>query len=431
MRELLEHIMEAGIFKPAPKEEIEKRKAAKVAARKKKEDAWERENGHPPDICPHCSANLREEGVDEYGTSTWSGHRYYDYDTNTWDEFSEDTEDSNYETDGFTCPACGEDLEHEEDFDHYELQESVLNEAEDIFKPVPKEELDVRKEAARKAEEIRKAEVFKRKQEASKTFPKEWMVRALTINHPFMKPDGSYSSWEDSHTGMIEWWKNNRQWKDRGIKKIDTYWDRIIFTFDEPLRHSKAVRLVREFLTDWSEKPQTVGKVAPVVDDAVFIMREGSNYDGHRVYYREDTGRVTKVAGEDIRVRFHHHGNANIKLSMLKYDPEDNSWKMQETPEFVALMTQKKGLPVAGASATIKMPKADWVTNRHHGGVTKTQGGTVVSVDGENVTVKYRKPKKDYMDPENPEKTITIPLKDLEYDWYGKEWIHKAVTGQE
>jgi hypothetical protein len=397
---------EADVFKPASKKEMAGRTAQAAARRDKKDKEWTKAHGHPPDTCPNCKANLRDNGVEEYGSVGWScvntyvdGYWSNEGDTDYWD----------YETFGYRCPECEHELNQGEDFDIDDLRESKVNEEEDVFKPADQAELHGRHERA-----------YLQKKKAFQEFAKDWMVSALTISHPLRRQGVDV---DDYNTGMYEWWKNNR-WDKRGISKVDADWNGVTFYFDGPIKHSKAVRLVRAFIEDWAYKPASENKVL-AVDDAVFLDRLA----GER-WHRGDSGRVTKIDGNNVRVRFHSHGNADLTVDQLTYDAESNSWDVSSTPEFQKMMTQKKGVPKAGARIYFNLPKSEWITHRGYGGnnqVTKTDSGQIMSVEDSTVTVEYHPPKSTWEEPQNPLKRIQIPIADLNYKWDGKYWVQKGA----
>ena len=120
MRDLLTHLMEADIFKPATEEEIVQRQAVAKAARDAKRKKLEKEIGRKLDVCPHCGADLRNEDVGVYADETSYGTTslYYDEKHENWEYGDSDTSDS--ETTGYHCGKCDGDLDRGEDFDYEE-----------------------------------------------------------------------------------------------------------------------------------------------------------------------------------------------------------------------------------------------------------------------------------------------------------------------
>jgi hypothetical protein len=115
MRELLEHLMEDDVFKPADKEEMAKRKEAAKVARDVRRREYEKETGKKVDTCPHCDVDLREVGIDASETSYSSVSLYYEEDWDNWEWGDSDTNDS--EITSYRCADCQGELRRGRDFD--------------------------------------------------------------------------------------------------------------------------------------------------------------------------------------------------------------------------------------------------------------------------------------------------------------------------
>ena len=115
----LEHditnLMEDEIFKPASGEELKQRTAKRDAERAEARKAKAKELGRDVDICPHCSADLREEGIYMHETSYGTTDLYYEADWDSWEYGDSNTHDS--DTTGYFCPSCDKELDRGTDFD--------------------------------------------------------------------------------------------------------------------------------------------------------------------------------------------------------------------------------------------------------------------------------------------------------------------------
>ena len=399
---------EDEIFKPASKKDLAGRAEQANQRRSAKDKEWAaKHDGLMPDTCPECKANLREIGVDEYGTASWSGVMRYD---GTWDDSADNIDYDNFDTSGYHCPECNNEVYRNADFDLEELQEARLREDDEgenaeIFKPADKAELVGRREAA-----------YQRKKAGFQKYAKDWKISSLSLTNP--SEDSN-----DRDTGMYMWWRNNKQWKESGIKKIDADWDAIRFIFEEPLSRTKATKLVHDFIQDWAHKPGTEDKTMSV-GDMVYLDPTGTS-----AWERRDLGRITAIDGNEVKIRFHHHGNAFMDVSRLTYVKDTNSWEVAYDREFRKKMPQKKGMPKVGATCRVLLPKEEQVTARYSH--MDTVLGTVESVDGNTVNVTYRPPKVDWQNPDKPVKFKALDISELEYNWKQKYWIEIAVHEEE
>ena len=120
MRDLLTHLMEADVFKPATEEEVGQRQEAAKAIRDARRRELEKKLGRKLDTCPKCGVDLRDEengiyaDVTEYTTETL----YYEEKYESWEYGDSDTHDS--ETTGYHCNRCDGDLKRGRDFDYQE-----------------------------------------------------------------------------------------------------------------------------------------------------------------------------------------------------------------------------------------------------------------------------------------------------------------------
>ena len=283
---------------------------------------------------------------------------------------------------------------------------------ENIFRPAGPKDIQVRKD-----------DILTRKLSAMRRFAGDWKVTSLSVNHPFSDTDI-----DNNDTGMFAWWRNNRKWKERGIYKVDVDWQKITFYFDEPKTHSDAIKLVSEFINDWANKPDSQNKVI-TIGDMVYLI--GSDVTDERWYTAADSGKVTGILGDTIKIRFHHHGNVDLKQSDMTFDKESNSWNVTRNAKFTSTMTQKKGTPKVGSQCRIIVPAEDRIAVDRHGRLTSSDNqvyGLIQSITNGVATVRYRPPREDYAAPQPAEKTIEINISDFDYSWVSKHWYQKGVS---
>lgn len=172
MRELIEQLREADIFKPATKKDLKARELAAQKARDERYKDWiVAHKGKKPDTCPHCGKDLRAVGV--YGDETTWGTMSKYWTGSEWEWGDTNTNDS--EITAWHCEACDGELQEGEDFNHEDLQESKIEE-KDVFKPASKEE--VTKRNADYQEQIKKQGGMPYYVDFS-----SWELRATDIRH--------------------------------------------------------------------------------------------------------------------------------------------------------------------------------------------------------------------------------------------------------
>ena len=130
IRDLIQHIMEAGRdpFIPASEDEHSKRreegerkreeeKKARLELIKKKraskESGTETEDIEVSDVCPHCFSDLREVDVNQNETTYGTIQRYYS--NGYWEYGDGDTSES--EVGDSFCGECGGEVSQGEDWD--------------------------------------------------------------------------------------------------------------------------------------------------------------------------------------------------------------------------------------------------------------------------------------------------------------------------
>ena len=162
MDSLLKQLQEAEpVFKPASKKELVRRKEDAEKERKAKRAA-----GH--EMCPNCGDDLHIEGVYSEENVVDCITRRYEWNEEKlkWDEVDTDRsgpEDGQWDNEKWFCSACGEEITEGEDF---EINDSVSEQGEPVFKPASREELTQRISQEQDAQMKREAEEeLKRREE--------------------------------------------------------------------------------------------------------------------------------------------------------------------------------------------------------------------------------------------------------------------------
>lgn len=168
----LEHdvtnIMEADVFKPASKEEVNKRQEA----RRKEIEAKRLAGAH---VCPECGEDLYEVGIYSVESVADQITRTFEWDKEKkeWSEVdtSRNEDDGQADAEDWYCNDCSALLQEGEDFTFYQSVKEA-----DVFKPAEEEELLTRpgwaqaeaqrKKAAEKAAELERQNVLLRAERA-------------------------------------------------------------------------------------------------------------------------------------------------------------------------------------------------------------------------------------------------------------------------
>ena len=285
--------------------------------------------------------------------------------------------------------------------DIQELKRLFEQEEDILFKPASPKELTARRD-----------QIFQRKRGAIQNFADNWKVTALTVNHPLSDTE----DYDNRDTGMWAWWRNNKQWKQRGISKIDADWKYITFFFYQPKSKEEATQLVGEFINDWANKPATKDKVLAIGD--MVYLRGGDDYDRR---WSTDAGRITAIDGEKVRVRFHHYGNADLTADKFVYDKEGNSWDVVLDDEFRVMLTKKKGEPKVGASCLVSVSAAQGGWSRGGHNREFSAYGKIESVENGVATVSFEPHRENWQDPRQ------VNVSDLYYDWKSKDWRQRGL----
>lgn len=201
--------------------------------------------------------------------------------------------------------------------------------------------------------------------EINQDLTKNWRINSIKVS--VIEDEESF----DAQT----WYKTNKKrWEATGMKVYADY-SVIEFRFYPEKRYDQAVQIVSDFLKEFREKIGTEGRT-PTPEDYVNLQGKGGGW--------EDTGRIIRIEGDNVIIRFRKFGTKPVPANLLTYDKSDNTW-------LIKYLSKSVVRKMIDSWSQHEMKVGDKVTWGEAGSFGTMQVGYIESMSPDSVMLLYAK----------------------------------------